>query len=208
MTDRESDIPGPDPTDGLVAEVAPPADLRAQVVGRLHAEGLLPGLAGPGRSPGAGGAGATLARWALTAAAVVVGFLGGRATASPAAVDGVGGAPAPAGARWALFLYEDGPMAIGDRSLDEVEGEYVAWARQAAEAGTLVLGEKLAEVEFVLDSEAPPLERPLGVGDPPGILTGMFVVEAPSLEAAVEAARSTPHRAFGGTVLIRPIDPT
>lgn len=216
MTDDEHPFDrSPDPAAGLPPEVSPPPDLRDRVVARLREGGLLapgdavpPGDGGgpvtPG-GPGLAAGGAAMRRWALTAAAVVLAFVAGRATGS-AGVDPA--PPAAAQPRWVLMLYEGESMDIGDLGLDEVEGEYVAWARRAAEAGSLVLGEKLAEVEFVVDSDGPPTERPLGVAPPPGVLTGMFVVEAPTLDAAVEAARSTPHRAFGGTVLIRPIDPT
>ncbi|MEK9508632.1 hypothetical protein V3331_14190 [Gaopeijia maritima] len=206
MTDDDRRFDTDDPTSMLPAEVSPPPDLRGRVVERLRRERLLTAPARPWK------------QWTAAAAALVVAFFAGRASAPvgsappapvpPSAVDPTAlPSPLVPTNRWALFLYQDAPLEVGGLSFAEVEGEYVGWAQKAADAGTLVLAERLDEMEFVVDSDAPPRERMVGTAPPPGVLTGMFIIEAPDLETAIETARSSPHRAFGGIVLIRPIDP-
>jgi hypothetical protein len=189
------------------AEVEPPAALRDQVVGSLRAQGLLRGT--PTSSP-------SFAYWALTAAAAVLAFLGGRASANDASPIPPDLAVAPAtpglavpegSSAWALLLFEDGRFDAGDQSPEVVARTYDAWARVAAARGFLILAEKFADEETLLvDGEA--TTRPVGFVIPPGMLGGMFVVVAPTREAALALARETPHHEMGGIVLMREFDRT
>jgi hypothetical protein len=193
---------------GMPAEVEPPAELRAQVVDALRAQGLVRGARAP-RVP--------LAYWALSAAAVLAAFLAGRASGDGltprvpeareiAVVSGTPGLAIPEGSSaWAFLLYEDGRFDAGDRRPDEVARAYDAWGRAAAARGVMLLGEKFSDEETLLvGGEA--RSRPLGVVAPPGTLGGIFIVAAPTREAALALARETPHHEMGGMVLMREID--
>jgi hypothetical protein len=198
---------------GIPVELEPPVELRGHVVDTLRERGLV-------RSVSA--IGSRLRYWAVTVAAALVAFLGGRMTASPpepvatapaasvetttTAPEGTPGLQIPEGrSAWAFLLYEDARFDAGDRSLEEVVRIYDAWGSAAAAAGVLLLGEKFADEETLL-VEGQATARPLGAAAPPGMLGGMFVVAAPTQEAALALARETPHHEMGGIVLMREID--
>ena len=187
------------------AEVEPPAGLRDQVVEALRAQGLVRPTS-TSRQP--------FAYWALTAAAAALAFLGGRASASgPSPVSraitdasATPGLAVPEGrSAWAFLLFEDGRFDAGDLSPDEVARTYDSWARAAAAQGVVILAEKFADEETILVGGTE-TTRPVGLGAPPGMLGGIFVVAAPTRAAAIAVARETPHHELGGIVLVREID--
>lgn len=193
---------------GVPAEIEPPAGLRHQVVGALRAQGLVRET--PTSWP-------PVPYWLLTVAATVMAFLGGRASANGvlpqsgdapeiAVATGAPGLTIPVGSSaWVFLLYEDERFDAADRSPAEIARSYEAWARRSAERGIMLLAEKFADTETLLvQGEA--TTRPLGLAVPPGMLGGMFVVAAPTREAALALARETPHHDLGGIVLMREID--
>lgn len=102
------------------------------------------------------------------------------------------------------MLYEDGRFDPGESTPDEVARAYGAWARAAAAQGVMLMAEKFSDEETLLvDGEA--RARPFGVDEPPGVLGGVFVVAAPTREAALALARETPHHEMGGIVVLREI---
>lgn len=194
-------------------ELEPPPELRGQVLDALR-ERRLVRRGRPERS--------RLRHWALTAAAALVAFLGGRMSASRApaptggseavtsgpvvALEGMPGLEIPPGSSaWALLLYEDGRFDAGDRSPEEVARAYDAWGAAAAAAGVMLLGEKFADEETLL-VEGSAETGPLGFAEAPGVLGGMFVVAAPTRQDALALARETPHHEMGGVILMREID--
>lgn len=210
MTDHDPVLDGDadDLLAGMPAEVEPPAELRAQVVDALRAQGLVRGAAVP-RTP--------LAYWALSATAVLVAFLAGRASADGfpsgareapeiAVAPGIPGLAIPEGSSaWAFLLYEDARFDAEGLSPDEVARVYDAWGRAATARGVMLMGEKFSDEETLLvGGEA--ITRPLGFASAPGMLGGIFVVAAPTREAALALARETPHHEMGGIVLMREID--
>jgi hypothetical protein len=206
--DPQADGGATDPLAGISAEVEPPLELRAHVVDALRAQGLVRG-ARTSRAP--------LAYWTLSAAAVLVAFLAGRASddglprggeeapESVVAPTGPGLVVPEGSSAWALMLYEDGRFDPGESTPDEVARAYGAWARAAAAQGVMLMAEKFSDEETLLvDGEA--RTRPFGGDAPPGMLGGMFVVAAPTREAALALARETPHHEMGGIVVLREID--
>ena len=192
---------------GMPAEVEPPAELHAQVVDALRAQGLVRGAPAP-RPP--------LAYWALSAAAVLVAFLAGRAGAGlppgaptapeTAVAPGTPGLAIPEGSSaWALLLYEDRRFDAGALSPGEVARAYDAWGRAAAARGVMLMGEKFSDEETLLVG-GEVTTRPLSFAALPGMLGGIFVVAAPTREAALALAREMPHHELGGIVLMREID--
>jgi hypothetical protein len=144
-----------------------------------------------------------LIEWGLAAAAAVVLFAGGF-------LAGQRGGQAPAGElpRFVLLLYE-GPEYRNTppgQEQDRVR-EYADWARERGAKGELEAGEKLREdLDLVI--------RPDGsIGEEapaPGAarLAGFFMIRATDDRAALEIARSCPHVRYGGSIVIREIEPT
>lgn len=190
----------------------PPADLEKDVIAALAGRGLIGGTGG-GSGAGPGGTGAPrvprrrVLGWAgLAAAACLAAFLAGRAVSERGA--GVG---TDAGSRtYVLLLYEDASYR-GSSTPEEHAArvaEYAAWADDLGERGIAIDGEELAPAEggAWLASRAGEVVATVGapVG-PAGALTGFFLFEAPSAVAAAEIARTVPHLAHGGTVVVRGI---
>jgi hypothetical protein len=85
--------------------------------------------------------------------------------------------------------------------------EYVAWARRGREDGVVEGGEKLREDTDVV------IERAGILGEIPpkpaqSRLAGYFLVRAADRRAAVEIARTCPHVRYGGSIVVREIEPT
>jgi hypothetical protein len=128
-------------------------------------------------------------RVAAAAAALVLtfaaGWLAGRGT-------GDAETPAP-GTQYVLFLHGESGGAEGDRVR-----EYGAWAREARARGRRLTGERLEPGATVLGGE----------GDAAAGVTGYFVFTAESDADALAVARSHPHLAHGGRVVLRRIAPS
>lgn len=127
----------------------------------------------------------------LAAAAVATAFLAGL-------VIGRWTAAAPEVAPgYALFLEEGeayrqpGPEGVAVRV-----AEYRAWAEALDREGRLVLAGQLHDEG---------LRIPRDTTDGDVRITGLFVVDAESTEAAATMARESPHVRYGGTVLVRPV---
>ncbi|HUF35164.1 MAG TPA: YciI family protein [Gemmatimonadales bacterium] len=179
----------------LPREAAPPPSLEEATVRALAARGLL--RRPPRRRP-------RPVELGLALAASVLLFLGGlavgRREGSPP--------PAPAGTQFALLLYE-GPEYRHAASGEEAERvrEYGEWAGLRAERGELVAGEKLREEpDLVIGADATVTTAPRPAGAPR--LAGFFIVRAADRAAALEIARSCPHVRYGGSIVIREIEPT
>jgi hypothetical protein len=125
---------------------------------------------------------------AAAAALLALGFLAGILAAGRLP------STAPAGDQYVLFLLGSVPGPEAER----VE-EYGAWARSAREQGRRLVGERLAPEAVVLGT---PRE------DAASAVTGYFVFTAASPEDAAALARSHPHLAHGGTLVLRRIAPS
>jgi hypothetical protein len=171
--------------ESLAREQAPPPELEARVVRRLAARGLLRRR--------------SVARWLVPLAATLAGVAGGwllRGGPRPAVTSSHGDA-----GLYLLLVSADPPD--GTASAERVE-LYRRWARGLAADGRLESARKLTADGVRLDgADGPATPVELGVDTP----TGFFLVRAPSLEAAVELARASPHARLGGRVTVRPIDP-
>ena len=121
-----------------------------------------------------------------TAAAVAifaVGYLAGAWQARRAAV------PAPVSPRFLLLLHDTAAMAASAIPEPQLVEEYRTWARNIRAEGHGIQGEKLKD-------------------ETGQTLSGFFIVEAASLEAARAIAASCPHVRHGGRIQVREIDPT
>jgi hypothetical protein len=169
--------------------VEPPAALEERVVGTLRAHGLLrSGAAVPRR--------ALAPRWAwpVAIAAGFLLFIGGFAMGRRPAAASVTGST-----QYTLLLYEGPGFNAAGATEPELVKEYSAWAGELAGRGQLVSGEKLGSQAWTLGAEgAAAALAP----------TGFFVIAARSEDEALAIARSCPHLRHGGTVSVRPIEPT
>jgi hypothetical protein len=165
--------------------IEPPVRLEERVVATLKAEGLLGG--GRSRRP---------PRWAWPAAiaAALLLFAAGYAAGRRPA------AGPPAGLRqYTRLLYEGPTFNVGGVAEPALVREYSEWAAGLAGRGRLVTGEKLAENGWTLGAER------AGASDGPA---GFFVIAARGDDEALAIARTCPHLRHGGTVSLRPIEPT
>jgi hypothetical protein len=201
----------------------PPPHLEESVVAALASEGLVgntaagaAGSGGPHAPPGRPARVPTRRAWAwgaLALAASLAAFFAGvsisdRGAGSEDALPETVGPPGPE--RWLLLLYEDAAYrapATPEESAERI-AEYVAWVEDLREQGVAVDGEELAgPVESeMLDGRRGAIETGPGApSGPVGTVAGYFVVEAPDREAAIAIARTSPHLAHGGTVVVRRI---
>ena len=111
----------------------------------------------------------------------------------------------PTGTRYVLFLTHSSSVATSGTAEEiALVQEYSAWAQRQRVGGHLIAGERLDDASLELSG-------PLGLREihaEDTSLGGYFVIAAPDLDAAVAIARTCPHLKHGGTVVIRPIDPT
>jgi hypothetical protein len=108
----------------------------------------------------------------------------------------------PAGNRYVLLLTDSRSVNISGTSQETaLVQEYSAWAQRQQVAGHLVAGEKLDDASLELSSSQEIRTEDTSLG-------GYFVIAAPNLDAAIAIARTCPHVIHGGTIVIRPIDPT
>lgn len=179
---------------GLPREAVPPPGLEDATVTALRARGLL----GGGRPTRRRRVVTTIAGLAAAAALFAGGVLVGRRSEPPP--------PAAATSQFLLLLYE-GPQYRQPPAGEEAGRvrEYSAWAGERAAREELVGGEKLRDRGEVV-------VRGDGTSSPPVAgaerLAGYFVVRATTAGGAVEIARSCPHLRYGGSIVIREIEPT
>jgi hypothetical protein len=189
MTEPNEDLTG------LPREAVPPRALEDATVDALLARGLLRRRL-PRRRPRA-------VELGVAVAASILLFLGGVALGRRGEA-----APPPGTGQFALLLYE-GPeyrRARPGQEADRVR-EYGEWAGVRAERGELVAGEKLREVPDVVIGAGGAVTTATPAASEPR-LAGFFIVRAADARRAVEIARSCPHVRYGGSIVIREIEPT
>lgn len=173
--------------DALPKTADPPPALEEAVVRALRAHGVL----------------ASKRSWrapALLAAGVAL-------FAAGLAVGRVPPKQVPYGTRYLLLLFDDTAAAPTDEAARVAE--YRVWVRSLAHPGTIVRGDKLAPEARVLTKDANGVSATeLAAEAPRGVLGGLFVVEAKSWDEAVSLAKTCPHLAHGGRVVVRKVEET
>lgn len=157
---------------------------------------------------------ALIASWAAAAAilAFVVGLGVGRRPGAAARPKEPSLVTTPATqTQFALMLFESSDYqapAAGSGMTDRVS-DYSRWARGIAESGRRITGEKLADDGRWCRMDAGQLVTQAPVQDPiRGALVGYFVLDAASLDEALEIARTCPHLKYGGSAEVRAIEGT
>jgi len=199
MTDPTHDTDEIPELRSLPRETLPPPELEDHVVAELRRTGLLRAPRGIFRSP--------RLQAALATAAGVTLFIAGWLAASSQKSSP---APAPQAQPTYALLLRAGPDYREGTEADEQQRvkEYGTWARGLHEKGQLIRGEKLnddARTLIAREGTVSFLEQPSGEQGP---VLGFFLIQARSLDHALQIARECPHLRHGGVIEIRPIDPT
>lgn len=142
----------------------------------------------------------------VAAAALAVFLLGltlGRSSARPA--------PAPAdegGRQWLLLLYSDGGFEMpvpGQEAARHAEVD--SWPRRLAAQGVLMEGREVADETLLLGGCGDVLVAKASARAEQRLLRGYYILRAPSLEKALEIAKTSPHLSYGGIVTLSEIVP-
>ncbi len=174
----------------------PKAGLEDRVVGALRDRGAIhPGRGWPALRP------------ALAAAAALAVFLLGltlgRSSARPA--------PVPAdesGRQWLLLLYSDGGFEVpvpGQEAARHAEVD--SWPRRLVAEGVLVDGREVADETLLLGGCGDVLVAKASSRAEQRLLRGYYILRAPTLEKALEIAKTSPHLSYGGIVTLSEIVP-
>lgn len=140
-------------------------------------------------------------------------FVGQRTARDRAETPTVLAPDAPQKERYVLLLH--GPartiattpeQAAADSATERaLVAEYGAWAGQLAAAGSLVMGEKLADDQLTMLTASGTANVARFTSDE---ISGFFLIQAADSAEAYRIARDCPHLKHGGTVQLRRIEPT
>jgi hypothetical protein len=106
--------------------------------------------------------------------------------------------------QYVLLLFQGAGMPASDSKEEAgLVQEYSRWAAKERSAGHLLGGEKLNDTSVeITGSQGRQMSKP------DNQLGGYFVITAPDLTGALAIAHTCPHLAHGGSIVLRPIDPT
>ncbi len=127
------------------------------------------------------------------AAAVILFFIGnymGKKSMDTQAIDSSMG--------YMLILHEDDQFKPGEPY--EMYQEYASWMENTIKKGITLKGQELKNEAVMVDNQQ---SLEYLDEDTSGKTTGYFILEAKSLEVALEVARSNPHIKYGGTIEIK-----
>jgi hypothetical protein len=99
----------------------------------------------------------------------------------------------------------DEPM--NEEAYQAIFNEYRQWALDREQEGRLVSAEKLADDTRVMTGRGDQMQIATSAHSDRA-LGGYFLITAPSLEDAIELAKTHPHLKYGGEVEVRPIEST
>lgn len=128
--------------------------------------------------------------------ALAAGFLGGRFTAPGESGDPGDGPTVSTGAdRYLITLHED--AAFSAPPMAEAVMEYNEWGSDLAARGLFVSAEKLEDIQPTV----------LGAAPADGaVMTGFYIIRAPSEAEALAIAQTMPHLKYGGSVKVHPVE--
>lgn len=172
----------------------PGARLEDRVVEALRARGTIrPGRGWLRLRPALAGAAA--------AALFLMGLTLGRSSARPA--------PVPideSGRQWLLLLYSDGGFelpVLGQEAARRAEGD--SWPRGLAAQGVLLDGREVADETLLLGGCGDVLVAKASARAEQRVLLAYYILRAPTLEKALEIAKTSPHLSYGGIVTLSEI---
>lgn len=172
--------------DGLKREASPPASLEKKIVDQLIKEGHIKKQFIM----------KTQLKWAASIAAAFLLFLGGMLFERSNSDGQIAIEPTKG---YMLLLHEGPGFEPGEPM--EMFNEYRDWMINTFEKGVKITGQELKnEASFVK------MGSPIAYAGEEAVekTTGYFLLEANSLEEALEIAQANPHVKYGGTVEVKP----
>ncbi len=164
----------------LVREMMPPANLEDRVVDRLKSEGMIKG----DRSR-------YLTYLVGVAASLLLFFLG--------ALTGRQSVPQiDANQGYLLLLHQDDGYVLGD--IREMEEAYSGWQPEIEGVAVFTSSQELQSSQVWVDYSGKEESDEKGGSS---LISGFYMIEAPSMEAAVAIARTNPHLKYGGSIELR-----
>ncbi|MEO0467557.1 MAG: YciI family protein [Pseudomonadota bacterium] len=108
--------------------------------------------------------------------------------------------------KYALFLYDSEDFeSLPETEQMEIVGQYQAYSLMLEKAGAFVSGEPLEHSSASRTLKASGAVEDGPYADTREQLGGLYIIEAASLDDAVEWARKCPTHLHGGQVEVRPI---
>ncbi len=161
----------------------PPTDLEAKIIKQLKSEGQIINTKPMN----------TTVKWISGIAASVLLFLGGmyfgQSGQEQLAIEPTKG--------YMLILHEEEDFSPGDPM--EMFEEYGAWMQRTFERGVKITGQELKnEASVVKGNQVSFMNE-----DVSRKTTGYFILEASSIEEAIEVAKENPHVKYGGIVEVK-----
>lgn len=177
--------------DGLPREQEPPAALEERTVAAVKAAGLIMTPGARRWSPGRYAAAAV-----VLMSCVAIGFAAGTWTA---------GTPVSQQPDYVLLLRASAEerQPVTDTEMQERITEYGSWARDLAQRGKLLAGEKLESRGWLQADNSAPVPN-AGIAE--GSIQGYFLIKSTSYDDAVRIAKSCPHVRHGGSIEVRRIE--
>lgn len=102
-----------------------------------------------------------------------------------------------------LLRGEDKFLQLSPSEAQSVVERYMAWAKQLAADGRLVDAESLVNGGRILGSEGGQITDGPFI-ESKDMAGGYFIIQADSLDHAVEIAKEAPTLSYGGTIEVRP----
>ncbi len=169
----------------LEREKTPPKRLEKNIVGQLQKEGLIK------RSITMN----NYLKWTASIAASILLFFGGMFYEQSKTNTMVEIEPTKG---YMLLLHEDANFNPGDPMA--MFEEYKTWMENTFERGIKITGQELKNEATIVKSNSRN-----EVGDQADVrTTGYFILEANSLEEAIQVAEENPHVKYGGSVEVKP----
>jgi len=174
------------PFDRLEKETTPPARLEESIIAKLKSEGLI--MTTRPRF--------LFLKYAASLAAALCLFFGGmffesQRSAAPAGIDPAHG--------YMLILHEDAGFKQGEpRAMFE---EYSNWMHKTLDRGVKIDGQELKNEAAIVSGDRQVAMLGADAGEK---ITGYFVIEAASMDEALEVAKDNPHVKYGGSIEVKP----
>jgi len=112
--------------------------------------------------------------------------------------------------KFMLMLFDNPAQDVNlsPQQMQQVVAEYKQWAEQMARQGKLVGGDKLAEHggKLLRGSAGKLIITDGPFAEAKEVLGGYFVINANSLDEAVELSKSCPHIKYGSSIQVRQVD--
>lgn len=108
--------------------------------------------------------------------------------------------------KYLLLLHEqvEEMQKLSPKEMEELINGHMEWAQKLAEDGHLVSGDGLQETKILITGKNSIVQDSTYL-EVKEMIGGYYLIQAESLEAAIEIAKNCPCHLWGGTTELRPI---